>query len=501
VLACLMASTGGTAARCGWSIAVLAAALVGCSSSQGMGGQGGSGSGGGAGVTGPAVGGAGGGGGGTSSRGGNTDGGPAGSTSAGGGSGIDAGCAAGGEEPIIPPAGNYGHPNGITAAGDDTCVVFPSGAVACWGDDDAGQLGDCSTKPRSSPGMIGGLPDAVNLSFSMSAHQFCEVPIPASTVGGPVICWGPGPPRSIAGMPPANGVTVSDDHACATTAIGGNLYCWGDNTYGQLGDGTTNSSAAAVAVIGVSQIWKNLGSDVTCAWDFRTTSWCWGKNTDGQLGDGTTISKSVPVQMLPEPAVNPVPVGRHVFSFGNNNLFCWGTGACGDGGGPSSVRLKPTQIALPSWPATNPAGSDQTSCVVVGDGPVACWGVNSHGQLGDGTMVDRFTPGAVLLPSGIKGQAIFATTDGSSFFLQTTDYKVYAWGRNDRGQLGDGTTTDRSTPVPVMGIGSSLQLATGTSHACAMNSDWVIQCWGGNSSGQLGDGTFVDRPTPVTVAF
>ena len=116
-------------------------------------------------------------------------------------------------------------------------------------------------------------------------------------------------------------------------------------------------------------------------------------------------------------------------------------------------------------------------------------------------MVDRFSPAAVLLPIGVQGQYIASTTDGSSFFLQTTDYRVYAWGRNDIGQLGDGTTTDRSTPVPLMGLGSSLVLVTGTSHACAISSDLVVQCWGGNSSGQLGDGTFVDRTTPVTVAF
>jgi alpha-tubulin suppressor-like RCC1 family protein len=509
-----MGSKAGTVARFAWFIAFVAAAVVGCSGDQGAGRQGSGGGGGGAGTRAPA-GGTSGGAGGTLSRGGNSGGGGDGGTSSGGLAGTDAadaattdgsstvvvleGCAGRGAEPMIPPAGNYGHPNGITAAGDDTCVVFPGGAVACWGADDAGQLGDCSTKPRPSPGMIAGISDVA--SFSMAAHRFCEVPIPAGSGSGPVICWGPGPPTSISGMPPANGVRVSDDHACATTAAGGNVYCWGDNTYGQLGDGTTNSSAAAVAVVGLSQVWINVGLDVTCAWNFQTTSWCWGRNADGQLGDGTTVSKSMPVRILPEPAVNPRPAGRRTFSYGNDNLFCSGTGVCGDGGGPSSVRLKPTQIALPSWPNTDPAGGDQTSCLVLGDGSVACWGSNNHGQLGDGTMVERFTPGPVLLPSGIQGNAIFATTDGSSFFLQTTNYTVYAWGRNDKGQLGDGARTDRSTPVRVMGIGNSVQLATGTSHACAMSTEWVIQCWGGNSSGQLGDGTFVDRATPVTVTF
>lgn len=412
------------------------------------------------------------------------------------------GCAGYIAEPIIRPTGQYGHPNGLSAAGDDTCVTFPSGAVACWGADDQGQLGDCSTTPRPSPGIIAGLPGTTDPLLSMSAHRACFVAITGSA-SGPVLCWGPGPPTLIAGMPPSNGVNVADDHACASTTASANLYCWGDNTYGQLGDGTTNSSTTAVAVVGLpTYIWQNVGSDVTCGWDFKTSSWCWGRNTDGQLGDGTTTSKSVPLQILPGPAINPFPVGRHIFWYDSTpNLFCSGTGACGDGGGPSSVRLKPTQIALSSWARSNPAGSDQATCLILGDFSVACWGSNGHGQLGDGTMVDRFTPAAVLLASGIQGQYIYSTTDGSSFFLITTDYTLYAWGRNDRGQLGDGTTTDRSTPVPVIGIGASLVVAAGASHACAINSELVVQCWGGNSSGQLGDGTFVDRPTPVTVTF
>ncbi len=493
--------------RVGGVIAVVAAALVGCSSGQGVGGQGGGGVGGSA-ATGPALGGAGGGTGGTASPGGNAGGGSAGT------GGLDAaaidapsttvvldGCEGLTAAPFVPPAGNYGHPFGIEAAGDNTCAQLSSGAVACWGADEAGQLGDCSTKARPSPGMIAGISDGTNLLMSMSAHRACAVPNP-DNAHGQVFCWGPGPPTIIAGMPPSNGVVVSDDHVCASKTASASLYCWGDNTYGQLGDGTTNSSTTAVAVLGLTYVWENIGSDVTCAWDFKTTSWCWGRNTEGQLGDGTTTSRSMPVLILPQPSINPFPVGRHIFSFdSNSNLYCSGTGACGDGGGPSSVRLKPTAISMSSWARTHPVGSDQTSCLVLGDYSVACWGSNSHGQLGDGTMVDRFTPAAVILPSGVQGQSIVATTDGSSFFLMTSDYALYSWGRNDRGQLGDGTTTDRSTPVLVMGSGTSYEVGAGTSHACSISADWVVQCWGGNNAGQIGDGTFVDRPTPVTLAF
>jgi hypothetical protein len=397
--------------------------------------------------------------------------------------------------------GSNGPPHGITAAGDDTCATWPNGAVACWGDDSAGQLGDGLTAPRARPVMVvGGSGGLVN--FSMAAHRTCvSVPGDAGISDGSTICWGPGPPAVVPGIAAANGLNVSDDHACSFTGSG--LLCWGDNTYGQLGDGTTNSSEVPVPVTGLSgDIWFIVGSDVTCGWDYQTTSWCWGNNTDGQLGDGTTVSKSVPVQILPGPEGTLAPIGRLTFSFPNNNLFCSGTGACGDGGGATSVRLKPTQTALSSWPRTNPVGSDQTSCLVLGDDSIACWGVNSHGQLGDGTMVDRFTPAAVLLPCGAQGKSISATTDGSSFYAVMMDNSLYAWGRNDRGQLGDGTTTDRSTPVLVVGVTNPYAPTAGNAHACSQSyNNFIVQCWGANDLGQVGDGTFVDRPTPETITF
>jgi len=394
---------------------------------------------------------------------------------------------------------SYGPPHGISAAGDDTCAAWLNGALACWGDDSAGQLGDCSTAPRARPKMILGSAGGV-VNFSMAAHRTCEsVPGDAGIANGSTICWGPGPPAVVPGIAAANGLQVSDDHACAFTGSG--LLCWGDNTYGQLGDGTTNSSDVPVRVSGLSgATWFTVGPDVTCAWNYGTTSWCWGNNTGGQLGDGTTMSKSVPVRIPINPAGTLTSFGQHTFTASNNNLFCWGTGACGDGGGPTSVRLNPTQIALSSWPYYV-VGSNQTTCVLLGDGSIACWGLNSNGQLGDGTMVDRFTPAAVLLPSGGKATYITANADGSSFYALMSDSSVCSWGRNDRGQLGDGTTTDRSTPVRVVGVTTPYGVAAGNAHACSQTSSFIVQCWGANDLGQLGDGTFVDRPTPQTISF
>jgi alpha-tubulin suppressor-like RCC1 family protein len=346
------------------------------------------------------------------------------------------------------------------------------------------------------PGVSGGL-----LNFSMAARRTCVIVLgDAGVSGGPVICWGPGPPAAVAGITAANGLAVTDDHVCVTTAIGGNVLCWGDNTYGQLGDGTTTSSDVAVPVGGLTEVMIKAGPQFSCASNLAGTTWCWGQNMGGQLGNGTTSSSGQPVKVLPDPAGIVFITGQHVYA-NVGAVSCWGTGACGDGGGPSSVRLTPTRVALGGPALTEPAGSDATSCTVLVGGSVECWGANDHGQLGDGTVVDHLTPGAVLLPSGEQAKYISATADGSSFYALMTDSSVYAWGRNDRGQLGDGTTTDRSTPVRVVGVATPYGVTAGTAHACSQTSSFAVQCWGANDLGQLGDGTFVDRPTPVTISF
>jgi hypothetical protein len=393
---------------------------------------------------------------------------------------------------------SYGPPHGVSAAGDDTCAAWLNGALACWGDDSAGQLGDCSTAPRARPGMILGSAGGV-VNFSMAAHRTCEsVPGDAGIANGSTICWGPGPPTAVRGIAAANGLAVSDDHACATT--GSSILCWGDNTYGQLGDGTNNSSDVAVPVVGLTGDLIKVGPQFSCVSTISGTTWCWGQNMGGQLGNGTTTSSSQPVKVLPDPVGIVFLTGQHVYA-NVGVVSCWGTGACGDGSGPTSIRLAPTPVALSGPALTEPAGADATSCTILMGGSVECWGTNSHGQLGDGTVVDHLIPAAVLLPSGEQAQYLSANADGSSFYALMSDGSVYSWGRNDRGQLGDGTTTDRSSPVRVVGVTTPYGVTAGNAHACSQTSSWAVQCWGANDLGQLGDGTFVDRPTPVTITF
>ena len=179
-------------------------------------------------------------------------------------------------------------------------------------------------------------------------------------------------------------------------------------------------------------------------------AYCWGWNDRGQLGDGTTIDQHRPVRVA---------------------------------GGAS-------------YAAVSTRGG--YTCGVTAAGAAYCWGSNSGGQLGDGTFDDRSSPVAVL--GSLRFVAVSAGGDRHTCGA-TTAGAAYCWGRNERGQLGDATTTDRSKPVLVAGEVSFAAVSAGGSHTCGVTAAGAAYCWGSNVLGELGDGTTVEvRYTPVHVA-
>jgi alpha-tubulin suppressor-like RCC1 family protein len=139
-------------------------------------------------------------------------------------------------------------------------------------------------------------------------------------------------------------------------------------------------------------------------------------------------------------------------------------------------------------------GSSHT-CAVTTSGGLKCWGENSHGQLGDGTTTDSSTPVAV---SGLGSGVAVVSVGSSHSCVLTTAGAVKCWGENSDGRLGDGTTTDRSTPVSVSGLTVGVvAVSVGSFHACALTKAGGVKCWGRNSDGRLGDETTTDRNRPV----
>ncbi len=288
----------------------------------------------------------------------------------------------------------------------------------------------------------------------------------------------------------------------------GTGLAWGNNSDGELGDGTTTGSSTPVAV--------DLPADTTItaiaagtAYGLALTSTgtvlAWGDNSAGQLGDGTTTDSSTPVAVnLPaDTTITAVAAGdRHSLALtSTGTMLAWGENFIGQlGDGTTTRRSTPVAVNLPTGTTiTAMAAGHRHNLALTSTGTVLAWGDNSAGQLGDGTTTDSSTPIAVDLPTGTTITTV-ATGAYHSLALTSAD-TMLAWGYNIFGQLGDGTTTDRSTPIAVdLPTGTTITTVSGGDrHTLAVTSADTMLAWGHNNFGQLGDGTTTDRSTPIAV--
>lgn len=343
--------------------------------------------------------------------------------------------------------------------GSHSCARMRERTVRCWGSNTEGQLG-VEADPRLVPKPVEGLLAVVQISAGPS--HTC-----ARQSGATVKCWGSNglgqlgdgsrsfraEPRSVRGLTGVAQVAVGEAHTCARR-FDGTVYCWGFNASGQLGDGSVNDRAEPVAVMGFGAsrraVQLAVGHFHACALTEDDEVWCWGFNGSGQLGDGTIADRPAPVRVhgIPETAaVERVSLGRY------------------------------------------------HSCALMGDGTAWCWGLNSAGQLGDGTTTDRTTPVPV---SRVRDFVEVALGDMHTC-ARRIEGAVFCWGANDDGQLGDGTRDNRTAPAQVTALGDAAQIALGERHTCARDRAGDVSCWGDNTHGALGDGTTTDRtvPTPV----
>jgi alpha-tubulin suppressor-like RCC1 family protein len=277
------------------------------------------------------------------------------------------------------------------------------------------------------------------------------------------------------------------------------VWTWGNNNYGQLGIGNTLSSFTPVKVNGINGI-KMVAAGGTHTLFVKNDGsvWACGNNSFGQLGDGTSVSSSTPVKMSGIIGVTAIAGGTNHTLLVKNDGTLWACGWNTFGQfGNGLIANSPVPILVSSLTGIKAVAAGQAHSIFLkADSTVWTSGYNNFGQLGNGTVYNSADP---IHVAGLNGISAISCGFVHSLFVRKIDGTVWACGNNGYGELGDGTTTNRSTPVQVSGLTGIIAVAGGSYHSLFLKKDGTVWACGWNNTGQLGDGTFIDRSTPVQV--
>jgi alpha-tubulin suppressor-like RCC1 family protein/Leucine-rich repeat (LRR) protein len=281
----------------------------------------------------------------------------------------------------------------------------------------------------------------------------------------------------------------------------GTLWAWGNGNLGQIGNGSnTVKPYNPQQQIGTEKDWQDIaaGAHYTVALKTDGTLWAWGYNEFGQLGDGTTVNKSSPIQIgIANDWQTIATNNNHTVALKKDgSLWAWGSNNYGQLGDATIIQKNaPTQIGTATNWKTIAAGYEHTTAIKT-DGTLWVWGSNNNGQLGDGSTTYKTVPTQMGILTSWK---TVACGWGNTIAIKT-DETLWAWGYNRLGKLGNGTKVDSHIPIQIGTTNDWSMILCGNGHTIALKKDGRLWSWGNNSQGQLGDGTNTDKNVPTVVA-
>ena len=420
----------------------------------------------------------------------------------------------------------------MTGGGGHTCALLTDSGVACWGDDNYGQIGTGAFGADYDHPVRITLPSpGTAKAVSAGRYNTCVV-----LTDGKVSCWGsdqanqlgngpstddraaPQPPVTLPSPGTALAIAVGDEHVCALLTSGA-VTCWGQDVYGQLGNGSVLTAQVDVPGPAVdlpapgTATMIAAGQDHTCAVLTGGALSCWGYNGSNKLGDGTSVGQadSPELTLLTADIAAVVTGENHTCALTTGGqVQCWGDdrdGQAGNGNENGDQSVPSSELATGNIAVLDVAAGSGTTCARGGVGKVSCWGSDYHGVVGNGAVVgDVISPAAPLVFPGNANVAQVDVGDYNACALSNGGL-VTCWGPDGHGQLGNGAGSADvdAPPVPITlpAPGTASQIALGSEHACALLTDGTVTCWGLDSAGQLGNGAGsadVDAPpTPITL--
>jgi len=366
----------------------------------------------------------------------------------------------------------------VVGGGGHTCGLTLDHTVWCWGSDYYGESGHGATTDRVAPAEVPGLTDV--LAVSAGGSRTCVL-----RQGGEVLCWGaeivgPGDgemcdgypchrtPTLVTGLPPVTSIASAATHTCAIT-VDRQLWCWGMNYQGVLGDGTEEDRPTPAPVGGIDDVREiAVGGSHSCAIRGDESLWCWGSNAFGQLAVGSVgPPETRPVHLVGNYGLTGMSLGEyHGCALRDGAPRCWGLndeGEVGPVGQPTPVEVL---VDVQDFSAGN-----HGACAVLPGGQVWCWGAFDYGEqrgIWDPTPTPKLgLPPAKSVAAGAT-HACIAAIDGS----------VWCWGGNDAGELGDPTRGASMVPLRVPLIDDAVAIYAGGSQSCAQRADGSLWCWG-----------------------